>query len=137
MEAVRIGLAQAGDEQGRGGGGAVAAAAVSLGMRVAELLSAGPLACELPGTARSVLISEESGLCSGCPAGLGGAAHTCSHLSLTISPPADLPLLISLLPGSCIMSGAECAGCSRRGCQKPDPVAVVVFSGNLLVSHLL
>lgn len=77
MEAVRIGLAQAGDEQGRGGGGAVAAAAaVSLGMRVAVLLSAGPLACELPGTAWSVLISEESGLCSGCPAGLGGAAHT-------------------------------------------------------------
>lgn len=50
------------------------------------LLSAGPLACELPGTAWSILISEESGLCSGCPAGLGGTAL--AHLSLTVSPPA-------------------------------------------------
>lgn len=31
------------------------------------------------------------------------------------------------LPGSCVLSGAEFVGCSWRGCQKPDPVAVVVF----------
>lgn len=30
-------------------------------------------------------------------------------LELTISPPADLPLLTSLLPGSCVMSGAVLA----------------------------
>lgn len=44
-------------------------------MRVAVLLSAGPMACEQgKQELLAAFCSLESGLCSGCPAGLGGAA---------------------------------------------------------------
>lgn len=87
---------------GPGAAATAAAAAFSLGMRVAVLLSAGPMACEqgMPGTAWSILIPEESGLCSGCPAGLGGAelAHT-----WTLPSPLQQTCSLCLAPVFCLV----------------------------------